>query len=81
MQEGFDVPGERLASTWGLTRQALAPAAQRGELFAVKVGNRLYDPQAFLSLDRQAVATLGVRPSFLWPWVTTGPLATTRACV
>ena len=52
------MPGERLASTWGLTRQALAPAAQRGELFAVKIGNRLYDPQAFLSLDRQAVATL-----------------------
>jgi hypothetical protein len=58
VQEGPVVPGERLASTWGLTRQALAPAAQRGEIFAVKVGNRLYDPQAFLGMDRQAVATL-----------------------
>ena len=58
VQEGFVVRGERLASTWGLTRQALAPTAQRGELFAVKVGNRLYDPQAFLGPDRQAVATL-----------------------
>ncbi|HQZ85651.1 MAG TPA: hypothetical protein PLB21_08520 [Actinomycetota bacterium] len=58
MQEGPVVPGERLASSWGLTRQALAPAAQHGEIFAVKVGNRLYDPQAFLGMDRRDVATL-----------------------
>ena len=50
------VPGEQLAQAWGLTRQALAPAADRGEVFAVKIGNRLYYPQAFLALDRDAVA-------------------------
>jgi hypothetical protein len=53
---GLVVPGEQLARAWGLTRQALAPAAERGEVFAVKVGNRLYYPQAFLGMDREAVA-------------------------
>ena len=52
------MPGEQLAQAWGLTRQALAPAADRGELFAVKVGNRLYYPHAFLAMDRQAIATI-----------------------
>jgi hypothetical protein len=36
----------------------LAPAAERGEVFAVKVGNRLYYPQAFLGMDREAVAAI-----------------------
>jgi hypothetical protein len=48
VKDGLVVPGEQLAQAWGLTRQALAPAADRGEIFAVKVGNRLYYPQAFL---------------------------------
>ena len=52
------MPGEQLARAWGLTRQALAPAAERGELFAVKVGNRLYYPKSFLDMDREAVATV-----------------------
>jgi hypothetical protein len=56
VKEGLVVPGEQLAQAWGLTRQALAPAADRGEVFAVKIGNRLYYPQAFLALDREAVA-------------------------
>ena len=58
VKDGLVVPGEQLAQAWGLTRQALAPAADRGELFAVKVGNRLYYPRAFLDLDRTAVATV-----------------------
>jgi hypothetical protein len=58
VKAGLVVPGEQLAQAWGLTRQALAPAAQRGEIFAVKVGNRLYYPQAFLGMDRQAVAAV-----------------------
>ena len=37
---------------------ALAPAADRGEIFGVKVGNRLYYPQAFLGMDREAVAAI-----------------------
>jgi hypothetical protein len=52
------VPGEQLAQALGLTRQALAPAAERGEVFAVKVGNRLYYPQAFLGMERATVAAI-----------------------
>jgi hypothetical protein len=58
VKDGLVVPGEQLAQAWGLTRQALAPAADRGEIFAVKVGNRLYYPQAFLGMDREAVAAI-----------------------
>ena len=58
VKDGLVVPGEQLAQAWGLTRQALAPAADRGEVFAVKIGNRLYYPQTFLALDREAVATV-----------------------
>ena len=36
----------------------MAPAADRGEVFAVKVGNRLYYPQAFLGMDRETVASV-----------------------
>ena len=57
-KDGLVVPGEQLAQAWGLTRQALAPAADRGEVFAVKVGNRLYYPQAFVGMDREAVAAI-----------------------
>ena len=58
VKHGLVVPGEQLAQAWGLTRQALAPAADRGEIFAVKVGNRLYYPQAFLGMERETVATI-----------------------
>lgn len=58
IKDGLVVAGEQLAQAWGLTRQALAPAADRGEVFAVKICNRLYYPQAFLALDREAVATV-----------------------
>jgi hypothetical protein len=58
VKDGLVVPGEQLAQAWGLTRQALAPAADRGEVFAVKVGNRLYYPRSFLGLDRETVATV-----------------------
>jgi len=58
VKDGLVVPGEQLAQAWGLTRQALAPAVERGELFAVKVGNRLYYPHAFLLLDRESVAAV-----------------------
>jgi hypothetical protein len=58
IKDGLLVPGEQLAQAWGLTRQALAPAADRGELFAAKIGNRLFYPQAFLAMDRNAVAAI-----------------------
>jgi hypothetical protein len=58
VRDGLVVPGEQLAQAWGLTRQALAPAADRGDVFAVKVGNRLYYPQTFLGMDREPVAAI-----------------------
>ena len=58
VKDGAVVPGEQLATAWGLTRQALAPAVQRGDVCAVKIGNRLYYPRSFLVLDREAVATV-----------------------
>ena len=58
VKDGVVVPGEQLAKAWGLTRQALAPAAERGDVCAVKIGNRLYYPRSFLVLDREAVATV-----------------------
>jgi hypothetical protein len=58
VKDGVVVPGVQLAQAWGITRQALAPAADRGDVFAVKVGNRLYYPQAFLGLERETVATI-----------------------
>jgi hypothetical protein len=58
VKDGLVVPGEQLAGAWGLTRQALAPAAERGEVFAVKVGNRLYYPRSFLGMDRESVAAV-----------------------
>ena len=58
IKDGLVVPGERLAQAWGVTRQALAPACARGDLFAVKVNNRLYYASAFLTLDRESVATV-----------------------
>jgi hypothetical protein len=58
VKDGLVVPGEQLAQAWGLTRQALAPAADRGEVFAVKVCNRLYYPQVFLGMDREAVSAI-----------------------
>lgn len=56
VKDGLVVPGEQLAQAWGLTRQALAAAADRGEVFSVKVGNRLYYPEAFLGMERETVA-------------------------
>ena len=58
IKNGLVVPGEQLARAWGLTRQALAPASVRGDVFAVKIGNRLYYPRSFLDLDRESVATV-----------------------
>lgn len=49
------VPAEKLAEAWGLTRQALSAAAQRGEVFAIKVSNRAYCPAVLLSLPRESV--------------------------
>ena len=47
-----------MADVWGLTPQALGPAADRGEVFAVVVKRQRYFPREFLELDRADVAAV-----------------------
>ena len=44
-----------LATAWGLTRQGLTEAADRNELFLIKIRGRLWAPAAFIGLERKAV--------------------------
>jgi hypothetical protein len=55
---GEIVPARVLADRWGLTPQALGPAAARGEVFALVVKNQRYYPREFLELDRDAVSAV-----------------------
>jgi hypothetical protein len=55
---GEVVPAKALADKWGLTPQALGPAAGRGEVFAVVVQRQRFYPREFLDLDRADVATV-----------------------
>jgi hypothetical protein len=54
--EGVLVPSSTFAGAWGITRQALDQAVERGELFSIKHGNKRYYPQPLLGLDRRSVA-------------------------
>ena len=58
VQDGEVVPAKVLAQHWGLTPQALGPAAERGEVFALVVKRQRYFPKEFLSLTREAVSTV-----------------------
>jgi hypothetical protein len=52
------VSSPELATAWGLTRQGLAEAADRNELFLIKIRRRLWAPAAFVGLERDAVAAV-----------------------
>lgn len=54
--EGWLVPSTTFADAWGITRQALDQAVERGELFSIKHGNKRYYPQPLVSLEREAVS-------------------------
>jgi hypothetical protein len=56
VRAGEVVPAKTLADAWGLTPQALGPAAKRGELFSVAVKGQRYYPREFLELDREDVS-------------------------
>lgn len=58
VRTGEVVPAKTLADKWGLTPQALGPAADRGEVFAVVVKRQRYYPKEFLDLDRARVAAV-----------------------
>ena len=55
---GEVVPAKKLAGAWGLTPQALGPAAKRGQLFAVVIKGLRYYPKEFLKLERDDVAAV-----------------------
>ena len=58
VRSGEVVPAKDLADAWGITPQALGPAAKRGEVFAVTVKNQRYFPREFLELERDDVSTV-----------------------
>jgi hypothetical protein len=58
LNSGEVVPAKTLADRWGLTPQALGPAAARGEVFAVVVQRHRYYPKEFLELGRSDVGTV-----------------------
>lgn len=58
VRSGEVVSAKELAEAWGLTPQALGPAAKRGEVFAVTVKNQRYYPREFLHLERDEVGTV-----------------------
>ncbi len=55
---GEVVSARALGDQWGLTPQALGPAANRGEVFAIMVKNQRYYPREFLELERDAVSAV-----------------------
>ena len=58
IRSGEVVPARTLAENWGLTPQALGPAAERGEVFAIVVKRQRYYPKEFLDLAREDVGAV-----------------------
>ena len=58
VRSGEVVSARVLADRWGLTPQALGPAAERGEVFAVVLKRQRYFPREFLDLDRDDVSAV-----------------------
>lgn len=52
------VPAAEFVHAWGLTRQALDQARERGDLVGLKVANRWYYPAEFLDLTAEDVASV-----------------------
>ena len=55
---GEVVSAKNLADAWGLTPQALGPAAARNEVFAIVVKSLRYYPKEFLELNRDDVSAV-----------------------
>ena len=58
VKTGEVVRAQVLADHWGLTPQALGPAAARGEVFAVTVKRQRFYPKEFLVLERDDVGAV-----------------------
>jgi hypothetical protein len=58
VRSGEVIPAKTLAHKWGLTPQALGPASERGEVFAIVVKRQRYFPREFVELERDVVGTV-----------------------
>ena len=62
-EDGTLVEGKRLQDAWGITRQALDKARERGEIFSFRIGGQHFYPAEALHLTRehlgQIIAALG----------------------
>lgn len=52
------VPTSEVVHAWGVSRQSLDQARERGDLVGLKVANRQYYPEAFLELKAKDVASI-----------------------
>ncbi len=58
IRHGELISAHTLAHSWGLSPQALGPAAKRQELFAITHKRCRYYPAEFLTLERSVIATV-----------------------
>ena len=58
IEEGTLMASAEFAQAWGISRQALDQAVERGELFSMKLGNKRFYPRELLRLDRPTVARI-----------------------
>lgn len=57
-EDGTLVEGRRLQDTWGITRQALDKARERGEIFSFRIGGQHFYPSEALHLTREHLARI-----------------------
>lgn len=56
VQDGILIPSAALGSSWGITRQALDQAVERGELFSLKIAGRRYYLTELRDITREQTA-------------------------
>ena len=56
VQDGTLIPTAALGSSWGITRQALDQAVERGELFSLKIAGRRYYLAELRDITREQAA-------------------------
>ena len=57
-EDGTLIEGKRLQDVWGITRQALDKARERGEIFSFRIGGQHFYPSEALHLTREHLARI-----------------------
>ncbi|XYJ11182.1 hypothetical protein ACSUZJ_04115 [Telluria sp. B2] len=57
-EDGTLVEGRRIQDAWGITRQALDKARERGEIFSFRIGGQHFYPAEALHLTREHLARI-----------------------